>query len=140
MFGDVVRQRRLERGWTQQQLAELVGVTTPYISMIEGKKRGQEPGHDVLVAMAAAFHTTVEELREAATGSAQFPTEEMIAAGLKPEMAQALAAQWERVPIHKRHAILTKAKRLARLYAEIAHIEGGIRRQEGQSGGASPVH
>jgi plasmid maintenance system antidote protein VapI len=29
MFGDVVRQRRLERGWTQQQLAELVGVTTP---------------------------------------------------------------------------------------------------------------
>lgn len=140
MFGDVVKQRRLERGWTQQQLAERIGVTTPYISMIEGKKRGQEPGHDVLVAMADAFKTTVEELRAAATGDAQFPLEDLVARGLEPDLAQALAGEWESVPIHRRHSIITKAKRLADLQAEIRRLKASIQRKEGQNGRPPEIH
>jgi transcriptional regulator with XRE-family HTH domain len=122
----------LERGWTQQQLAEKIGVTTPYISMIETKKRGQEPGHDVLVALAEAFNTTVEELRTAASGGAVFPLETLVAEGLEPEIGKTLAAQWEAGPIKQRRAILTKAKRLAWLYAEVARIERSIMEDVGQ--------
>lgn len=135
MFGDVVRERRLARGWTQQQLAERIGVTTPYISMIEGKKRGQEPGHDVLVGLAREFDTTIEELRAAAIGDAEFPLEDLLARGLEPEIARTLAAQWERLPVHRRHGLITRAKRLATLQAEITAIKARIIREEGQPRG-----
>jgi transcriptional regulator with XRE-family HTH domain len=133
MFGDIVKERRLAKGLTQQQLAERIGVTTPYISMIENKKRGQEPGHDVLVALAREFETTVEELRAAANQDATFPMDELLAEGLelKPDIAQSLASQWEAVPINQRRAIITKAKNLARLYREVERIERSITGEEG---------
>jgi transcriptional regulator with XRE-family HTH domain len=137
MFGDIVKERRKARNWTQQELAERVGVTTPYISMIEGKKRGQEPGYDVLVAMADAFGTTVEELRAAANQDATFPMDDLIAEGLKPAIAQHLATQWDAVPINQRRAILTKAKNLARLYKEVDRIERSITDEASQAGSSS---
>src|SRR5689334_13012469 len=127
MFGDVVKERRLARGWSQQKLAGLVGVSTPYISMMENKHRGQEPGYDTLVRMAEAFDTTVEELRSAAQRNAPFPLTELLAEGLKPDIAPYFAAKWEAEPISRRAGIRRKAKDLARMYTEVARIERWIK-------------
>jgi hypothetical protein len=37
--GNLVRQRRLERGWAQQALARHLGITVPYLSQLETGKR-----------------------------------------------------------------------------------------------------
>jgi transcriptional regulator with XRE-family HTH domain len=140
MFGDVVKERRLARGWSQQQLADAVGVSAPYISMIETKKRGQEPGYDTLVLMAETFDTTVEELRSAANRDAPFPTDELIAEGLKADIAQILATQWEAAPMKRRTGILTMAKKLARDSAEVDRKERQIRGEQVNPDDKTDVH
>ncbi|HEX8618218.1 MAG TPA: helix-turn-helix transcriptional regulator [Thermoanaerobaculia bacterium] len=35
IFGATIRRLRLERGWTQEQLAHLAGLTTTYVGQIE---------------------------------------------------------------------------------------------------------
>lgn len=52
---------RLEHNWSQDQLAEIAGVSSRTIQRIEN---GSPPSMDTLKALAAGFGTTVEELRE----------------------------------------------------------------------------
>ncbi len=43
MNAEQLKSARLERGWSQQQAAARLGVTQPYLSMLEGGRRSPEP-------------------------------------------------------------------------------------------------
>lgn len=55
----IVRKLRLERAWSQEQLAELSGLSVRTIQRIE---RGQNPGLESLKALAAIFEVDVADL------------------------------------------------------------------------------
>lgn len=55
----IVRKIRLENGWSQEQLAEMSGLSVRTIQRIE---RGQKPGLESLKCLAAVFDTDVSNL------------------------------------------------------------------------------
>ena len=52
----IIRKLRLQRGWTQSQLAEMAGVTSRTIQRIE---RGQRPSLETCKALAAVFEVNL---------------------------------------------------------------------------------
>ncbi len=56
----LVRKLRLERGWSQEQLATLSGLSVRTIQRIE---RGATPGLESLNALAAVFEVDIEQLK-----------------------------------------------------------------------------
>ena len=57
----VVRKLRLKHGWSQEQLADLSGLSIRTIQRIE---RGHKPGLESLKCLAAVFETNVSELQQ----------------------------------------------------------------------------
>ncbi len=57
----IIRKLRLKRGWSQEQLAELSGLSIRTIQRIE---RGQKPGLESLKSLAAVFETSISELQQ----------------------------------------------------------------------------
>jgi len=57
----VIRDLRLERGWSQEQLAEISGVSTRTIQRIE---RGGKASLESLKCLAAVFETPIPELQK----------------------------------------------------------------------------
>ncbi|MGF1686572.1 2TM domain-containing protein [Photobacterium japonica] len=57
----IIRKLRLQRGWSQDQLAEMSGLSIRTVQRIE---RGQKPGLESLKSLAAVFETTVAELQQ----------------------------------------------------------------------------
>ena len=72
-----LRQHRIDRGWSQEQLAELSGVSARTIQRIEN---GGNAGLDTLNSLAAAFGTDV-----AALTSDDRPSGETTASGPQPD-------------------------------------------------------
>ena len=64
-LGSQLRQLRLERGITQERLAELAGLSYKYIGRVELAKA--DPGAAVLVRLARALRVSVGELFETIT-------------------------------------------------------------------------
>jgi transcriptional regulator with XRE-family HTH domain len=64
-LGSRIRQLRLEKGYSQGDLAKMVGVERSYISHIESGKTDM-PTKMVLVSLANALDTTMEDLLTAA--------------------------------------------------------------------------
>lgn len=56
----MVRKLRLQRGWSQEQLAQLSGLSIRTIQRIEG---GQKPGLDSLKALAVVFELPISALQ-----------------------------------------------------------------------------
>ncbi|HDT6507567.1 TPA: helix-turn-helix domain-containing protein [Klebsiella aerogenes] len=56
-----VKQLRLQRAWSQEQLAELAGVSVRTIQRLEN---GDRPGLETLSALAAVFEINVAELSD----------------------------------------------------------------------------
>ena len=56
----IVRKLRLKRGWTQNELAEMAGVTSRTIQRIEG---GHTPGLETARALAAVFEVDLNLIR-----------------------------------------------------------------------------
>lgn len=56
----LIRKLRLKRGWSQEQLAEMTGLSTRTIQRIE---RGQAPGLESQKALAAVFELDLAELQ-----------------------------------------------------------------------------
>ena len=54
-----VKQLRLQRAWSQEQLAEMAGLSVRTIQRIEN---GERPGLETLSALAAVFEVTVAEI------------------------------------------------------------------------------
>ena len=57
----LIQKYRLQRGWSQEQLAELSGLSTRTIQRLE---RGQTPSLDSLKALAAVFDVDLTRLKE----------------------------------------------------------------------------
>jgi transcriptional regulator with XRE-family HTH domain len=57
----LVQKLRLQRGWSQQQLAELSGLNVRTIQRIE---KGQEPSVESLKSLAAVFNLDFSTLKE----------------------------------------------------------------------------
>ena len=57
----LVQKLRLQRGWSQQQLAELSGLNVRTIQRIE---KGQEPSAESLKSLAAVFNVEFSTLKE----------------------------------------------------------------------------
>jgi putative transcriptional regulator len=55
-----VRERRLERGWTQEEMARAVGVSRQTVVAIE--KGGYEPSVRLALELALAFGGAVDDL------------------------------------------------------------------------------
>lgn len=60
----IVRKLRLQRGWSQETLAEMAGVSVRTIQRIE---RGQEPGFETAKALASVFEVPFTTLRSGDT-------------------------------------------------------------------------
>ena len=67
LFGQAVREQRLARGWTQEQLAERADLHENYISRLE--TGNQEPGLLVVLKLSRAFQLTPAELLDAFTAA-----------------------------------------------------------------------
>ena len=59
-----IRQRRLDKGWSQEELARHAGLSTRTIQRIEG---GQKAGLESLKCLAAVFETTASTLMQEQT-------------------------------------------------------------------------
>ena len=59
-LGAAVKSRRHERGITQEALAEVLGVSISYVSLIE--RGGRNPPFTTVVVIARALGVTVREL------------------------------------------------------------------------------
>ncbi|MCF6273711.1 MAG: helix-turn-helix domain-containing protein [Rhodobacteraceae bacterium] len=57
----IIRKLRLDRGWSQEQLAEISGVSTRTIQRIE---RGKKASLESLKCLAAVFETEINQLQE----------------------------------------------------------------------------
>jgi transcriptional regulator with XRE-family HTH domain len=59
-----IQQRRLEKGWSQEELARHSGLSTRTIQRIEG---GQKAGLESLKCLAAVFETSISALMQEQT-------------------------------------------------------------------------
>lgn len=57
----IVRKLRLQRGWSQEQLAQFSGLSVRTIQRIE---RGKTAGLESLKSLAAVFEVTIEDLQQ----------------------------------------------------------------------------
>jgi len=64
----IVRKLRLDKGWSQEQLAEISGLSVRTVQRIE---RGQKPSLETLKSLAAAFEIEVTDLTMETTMSNQ---------------------------------------------------------------------
>jgi transcriptional regulator with XRE-family HTH domain len=60
-FGEIIKEQRKKLGFTQRQLAEMVGVSDAYICSLEGDKRSPPPYYNV-VSIAEALKLDAEWL------------------------------------------------------------------------------
>ena len=60
-LGEFLREKRLEKDWSQRDLAAASGISNAEISRLEAGKR-KEPSASVLQVLAKALDTPVEEL------------------------------------------------------------------------------
>lgn len=59
-IGERIRKNRNQKGWTQEELAFNIGVTSPYLSRVENGS--QKPSLTTIMALAEALHVTVNDL------------------------------------------------------------------------------
>ena len=57
-----LKQERIKRGWTQQELGDLVGLTKSSIHLLETNKR--KPSYDVLIQLRNIFNLHDADLLE----------------------------------------------------------------------------
>ncbi|XZG70959.1 2TM domain-containing protein [Chitinibacteraceae bacterium HSL-7] len=63
----IIRQRRLEKGWSQQQLAELTGLSVRTVQRIE---RGQPAGLETARALASVLELDLSDIQSTTEGAA----------------------------------------------------------------------
>jgi transcriptional regulator with XRE-family HTH domain len=80
----LVQKLRLQRGWSQEQLAELSGLSVRTIQRVE---RGQPASLETLQALGTVFNLDISALKEPAMTA----TPDQASTGLSPEETLALA-------------------------------------------------
>lgn len=94
-----IQRRRLERGWSQEELARHSGLSTRTIQRIEG---GQRAGLESLKCLAAVFETSISELMQEQTMTDQEQVEQP-----EPPMINKI----EREAIEFAQSLLTKPRK-----------------------------
>ncbi len=79
-----VQKLRLKRGWSQQQLAELSGLSVRTIQRIEG---GQAASTETLKSLASVFEIDFSEL----TSEADMPVQQTLSSPIAPSLDEQLA-------------------------------------------------
>ena len=83
----LVQKLRLQRGWSQEQLAEISGLSVRTIQRLE---RGQNAGVETLKALGAVFDVDFSVLKEPTLTDASTPALSAVTA-MSPDEALALA-------------------------------------------------
>lgn len=65
-FGELLKQCRENKGWSQPDLAKASGVSVGYIGGIEAGHRGHRPSRDIVIKLARALGENPYVLLEAA--------------------------------------------------------------------------
>jgi transcriptional regulator with XRE-family HTH domain len=140
-FGTWLRQKRKDKGLTQLELAEMVGVSLPYISKLERDQRHNEsnvppkPTATVVDRIAKAVGVTVQEARDRAYGgtAAELPAAAELA-GAEPLTRHRFIAElrslgvedfnpakgWSKLTPQDMEEVLEMARRQARAAAKSA--------------------
>jgi transcriptional regulator with XRE-family HTH domain len=95
-LGDIIRQQRELAALPMRQLAEMVGISNPYLSQIERGLR--EPSERVVDAIASSLEMSVDALYHAAGIDPQAP-------GPEPPARAAIEAAEELTPRQRRALI-----------------------------------
>lgn len=61
-FGDLIRQARKDKGYSQRQLARQIGLDFTYLSKLENDRADYAPKEDVIRAIARNLNLDQEEL------------------------------------------------------------------------------
>jgi HTH-type transcriptional regulator, competence development regulator len=62
-FGQLIRQARKEREYSQRELAKLIGVDYTYLSKLENDHAGYPPSEEVLELLAKYLYLDAQELK-----------------------------------------------------------------------------
>lgn len=65
-IGQAIKEARLKRGWTREELAQEIDLAPRYIMSIENK--GQHPSFQVFVTLMALFNISVDQFLYSDTG------------------------------------------------------------------------
>lgn len=114
----LVQKLRIQRGWSQEQLAELSGLSVRTIQRIE---RGQPASAETLKSLASVFEIDFSVLMPAQT-PAPDPETPMAAETLNPPAA-AMAPDAARLSAEERMA-LRHVRRLRAFYSQLASYAG----------------
>jgi len=100
-FGERLRQLRAERGISQQEMAEQLGVSAAYLSALEHGRRGR-PTHAMVVAICAQLNIIWDEADELSRlARLSHPRVTVDTTGLSPtatELANLLAERIRKLP------------------------------------------
>lgn len=78
-FGDLVREIRRSKDWTQGFVAKRAGMSPGYVGLIETGERGDRPKLDMVKRLAQALGTNVEETEALMRAAGHLgPNEELI--------------------------------------------------------------
>jgi transcriptional regulator with XRE-family HTH domain len=94
-----IHKRRVDRGWSQEELARFSGLSTRTIQRVES---GERAGLESLKSLAAVFETSISTLMQ---------EQDMAEAEQKEENSQALINKIEREAIEFAQSILTEPKK-----------------------------
>jgi len=61
-FGQIIRQARKDKGFSQRELAKQIGVNYTYLSKLENDHAGTPPSEDVIHKLALHLHLNAKEL------------------------------------------------------------------------------
>lgn len=90
-IGQRIKRERLERDWTQRDLADAVEVGVPHISKIESDR--ESPSDDLIVRVAEALKLDADELLLAAK---RVPTDVLDRLAADPAKGIEFLRQWKR--------------------------------------------
>ena len=94
-----IQKRRVDRGWSQEELARFSGLSTRTIQRVES---GQRAGLESLKSLAAVFETSISTLMQ---------EQDIAMTEQKEESSQALINKIEREAIEFAQSILTEPKK-----------------------------
>jgi transcriptional regulator with XRE-family HTH domain len=99
-FGEYIRRQRELHELTMRQLADLVGISNPYLSQIERGLR--EPSERVLEAIAANLEMSAETLRQHKARSAKEAEKEpAVVAAIKADKALSAAQRKALIEVYE---------------------------------------
>jgi transcriptional regulator with XRE-family HTH domain len=99
-FGEYIRRQREVHELTMRQLADLVGISNPYLSQIERGLR--EPSERVLEAIAENLEMSAETLRGHKASSAEEADEESaVVAAIKADKALTAAQRKALIEVYE---------------------------------------